>query len=118
MIRKRWVYARCYFDEQGGDWQVQVQQASAGLVGGAPSVLKMGATDAVLGSLVLGEDVLGSGFPNKPAVVYGDVRLQGYDAHTSLIIKNTDADEPFVFRNVHLAYKPLGQKRKRRVGVE
>tara|TARA_R100000808_G_scaffold62_2_gene468 strand:- start:11060 stop:12664 length:1605 start_codon:yes stop_codon:yes gene_type:complete len=118
VVRKRWVYARCYFDEQGGDWQVQVQQASAGLVGGAPSVLSMGITEGVLGAFTLDADPLGAGFPNKPKVVYGDVRLQGYDAHTSLIVKNTDADEPFVFRNVHLAYKPLGQKRKRRVGVE
>ena len=78
----------------------------------------MGITEGVLGAFTLDADPLGAGFPNKPKVVYGDVRLQGYDAHTSLIVKNTDADEPFVFRNVHLAYKPLGQKRKRRVGVE
>lgn len=116
--RKRWVYARCYFDSQDGDWQVQVQQASTGLVGGSPFVLTMGDSSGQTDAFTLDTDKLGSGFPDKPKVVYGDVRLQGYDAHTSLIIRNNDSDEPFVFRHIQLAYKPLGLRRRRKVGVE
>lgn len=81
-------------------------------------MLTMGDNAGQLGSITLGVDQLGSGFPDKPKVVYGDVRLQGYDAHTSLIIRNNDSNEPFVFRHVQLAYKPLGLKRRRQAGIE
>ncbi len=97
---------------------MQVQQASTGLVGGSPFVLTMGDSSGQTDAFTLDTDKLGTGFPDKPKVVYGDVRLQGYDAHTSLIIRNNDTDEPFVFRHIQLAYKPLGLRRRRKVGVE
>ena len=114
--RKRWIYARLYFDVEG-DHSVLVRQWSSGLVGNEESV-EMGTGAGSLGTDVLGAFTLGAGFPDKPVVVYGDVRLHGYDNHTSLGIENTGSNEAFTFRNIQLAYKPLGLKRKRRIGVE
>ena len=115
-VKKRWLYARAYFDDKGS-WSVSCQQESAGLIGAAQT-LSMGSTAGQLDSFVLDTDVLGSGSNNKPAVVYGDIDLQGYDAHSSINVSNGNANEPYTFRHWHLISKNIGMKRKRKIGVE
>lgn len=113
---RRWLFARCYFDDKG-DYDVTCDQTSPGLTG-KTSALRMGSGAGALGGFTMDADVLGAGSKNKPAVVYGDIDLQGYDAHSSLVVTNNSADEPFTFRHFHLVHKDIGKRRKRKIGVE
>lgn len=108
----RWQYARHYF-ELKGDHSVQVGQRSTGIVGETESI-EMGGSYAGLDSFVLGIDILAE----PDLVLLSDTDLHGYDPHTSLRYQNSGADEEFIFRRVHLQYKPIGRTRQRLAGVE
>ncbi len=110
--RNRWYYARTYFDSTG-DYDVSIFQESSGVSGTLESINVQGGGNSVLGSFSLDSDTL-----STVRMLSIDSDLSGYDPHTSLMYSNNVADAFFRVRHVHLHYKALGKRRKRKAGIE
>ena len=112
-IECRWLYNRLLYDNEGSH-DLDIAQISAGIVSNFQSV-QMGQTGALLDStFVLGTATLESNVSGLTS----DSDLFGYDARTRLRISNFNLNETFTIRRTSLQYKPIGNVRQRKTGVE
>jgi len=112
-IECRWLYNRLLYDNEGAH-DLDVAQISAGIVSNFQTV-QMGQTGALLNStFVLNTSTLESNVSGLTS----DSDLFGYDARTRLRISNYNTDETFTIRRTSLQYKPIGNVRQRKTGIE
>jgi len=112
-IECRWLYNRLLYDNEGSH-DLDIAQISAGIVSNFQTV-QMGQTGALLDStFVLGDSTLESDVSGLTS----DSDLFGYDARTRLRISNFNLNETFTIRRTSLQYKPIGNVRQRKTGVE
>jgi len=112
-VECRWLYNRLLYDNEGSH-DLDIAQISAGIVSNFQSV-QMGQTGALLDStFVLGTATLESNVSGLTS----DSDLFGYDARTRLRISNFNLNETFTIRRTSLQYKPIGNVRQRKTGVE
>mgnify|MGYP003114190239 CR=1 FL=1 len=112
-VECRWLYNRLLYDNEGSH-DLDIAQISAGIVSNFQSV-QMGQTGALLDStFVLGTATLESNVSGLTS----DSDLFGYDARTRLRISNYNLNETFTIRRTSLQYKPIGNVRQRKTGVE
>ena len=109
----RWLYNRMLYDNEGSH-DLDVAQISAGIVSNFQTV-QMGQTGALLNStFVLNTSTLESNVSGLTS----DSDLFGYDARTRLRISNYNANETFTIRRTSLQFKPIGNVRQRKTGIE
>ena len=109
----RWLYNRMLYDNEGSH-DLDVAQISAGIVSNFQTV-QMGQTGALLNStFVLNTSALESNVSGLTS----DSDLFGYDARTRLRISNYNANETFTIRRTSLQFKPIGNVRQRKTGIE
>ena len=112
-IECRWLYNRLLYDNEGAH-DLDIAQISAGIVSNFQTV-QMGQTGALLNStFVLNTSTLESNVSGLTS----DSDLFGYDARTRLRISNYNTDETFTIRRTSLQYKPIGNVRQRKTGIE
>jgi len=112
-IECRWLYNRLLYDNEGAH-DLDIAQISAGIVSNFQTV-QMGQTGALLDStFVLNTSTLESNVSGLTS----DSDLFGYDARTRLRISNYNTDETFTIRRTSLQYKPIGNVRQRKTGIE